>query len=52
MLMDDRVLTHLSTGFWTPFSIPLNTMAKRRRRNFTPTFGGKVDKWVKKTSVT
>jgi hypothetical protein len=27
-------------------------MAKRRRRNFTPTFGGKVDKWVKKTSVT
>jgi hypothetical protein len=41
-------LTHLSTGFWAPFSIPLNTMAKRRPRNFTPRFGGKVDKWVKK----
>jgi hypothetical protein len=39
-------LTHLSTRFWAPFSIPLNTIRKRRRRNFTPTFGGKVDKWV------
>ncbi len=41
------MLTHLSTAFWAPYSIPLTTMAKRRPRNFTPTFGGKVDKWVK-----